>query len=386
MEGNDNNIRRQWRMFHIFSLAIVLMAYIVYVSLDGGKGATSNTVSEGGISDEIPEISDDIDIGRTRRDNRDIAASLDKRESERKRAESSSFDWFDGEASVRATPDGGVSDSPADKSDEERLREARERSRRLMEGERVSYGGSGRSSSGGYGSSPRSVRSTGGSGDADDYVSRRRREVDSIRRENERMIAERGGEKRKKGGEKVEKEKRGPVAKVEVRERKKGFYGMESSASSGHDGIRAVVHGEHRNLRKGATVKMRILDNIRIGEKRIPRNTFVYGVLSFSNGRANIRIENINLEGDIIPFGGTIYDKDGFEGLYVPDNVVDETARKAGGDAVNSVDVNFSSPSSVVTSGIGAVAGAIKNSVSGSVREEKISISTNYLLTIKQKD
>lgn len=380
MADSNDNIRRQWRMFHIFSLAIALMAYIVYVSLDGGKGGDADKVAESGISDDIPDISDDIEIGRTRRDNLDITASLDEREGERRRAEASSFEWFDGEPSRRATPDGGVSSEEEVMSDEERLREARERSRRIMEGgSRPDKGGSGT----GRAVSRREERERE---DADDYVARRHREVDSIRRAGERIISERGSRKRVEEAEKVEK-KREPVARVEKRERKKGFYGIESSsASSSGEDIRAVVHGEHKNLRAGATVKMRLLDNIRIGEVSVPRNTFVYGVLSFSKGRAQIRIENINMDNSIISFKGTIYDKDGFEGLYVPDNIVDETARKAGGDAVGSLDVNFSSPSSIVTSGIGAVTNAIKNSVSGSVREEKISISTNYLLTIRQKD
>ena len=40
-----------------------------------------------------------------------------------------------------------------------------------------------------------------------------------------------------------------------------------------------------------------------------------------------IKIENIQYRNTIIPFNASIYDQDGFEGLYTPDNIVDEAKR-----------------------------------------------------------
>lgn len=93
-----------------------------------------------------------------------------------------------------------------------------------------------------------------------------------------------------------------------------GFYGLESPAPAATD-IRAVVHGEHRNVERGAIVKLRLLDNIVINGTTIPANTFLYGQLGFASCRATIRIENVQYGGVVYPFVGTIYDKDGFEGL-----------------------------------------------------------------------
>ena len=87
----------------------------------------------------------------------------------------------------------------------------------------------------------------------------------------------------------------------------------------------------------------------------------------------------------MLPFEGIIYDRDGFMGLYIPDNTVSKTKKEAGSDVVSGVDLNISSASGFVTSAVNSVTGAIQSAVSGSIREEKISISANYQLIIKQE-
>jgi hypothetical protein len=82
----------------------------------------------------------------------------------------------------------------------------------------------------------------------------------------------------------------------------------------------------------------------------------------------------------IIPFRGIIYDKDGFQGIYVPDNIVDDTKREIGGNVIKDINLNGIPGGGLVSSAVNS----IKNAASGSVKEEKISISTNYLVTIKQ--
>lgn len=161
-----------------------------------------------------------------------------------------------------------------------------------------------------------------------------------------------------------------------------GFYGLESPAPAATD-IRAVVHGEHRNVERGAIVKLRLLDNIVINGTTIPANTFLYGQLGFASCRATIRIENVQYGGVVYPFVGTIYDKDGFEGLYVPDNRIDEAARKAGSQALGNVNVRIPG-ASFITSASNAVVSAVQSVAQQTISEQKINISSNYLVTIKQ--
>lgn len=379
-----DEVKRKKRGMAMFVATVISVgACFFFLIFGGGKGSYEGGGDYEGINTETPQTGD-VRIGRTKRENVDIASDFDRRSRNRERNESSSFDWFDKE--------GKKVDAPAEEdyksshsSDERKLQEALARADALASGAATaapakSHSYTAASSSSGVSSSQSSEPS-----ESERYFAKKKEELDRRTEEQLRRIEEMQNPKPKVTATAVEKKSNIPVAEVEGKETQKGFYGIEGSSSSKGSAIRAVVHGEHANLRSGATVKMRLLDNIRIGEYRVPQNTFIYGKLSFSKGRAQIFVENINYNNNIIPFQGVIYDKDGFEGIYVPDNIVDETARKAGGAAVNSVDVNISSPSSIVNSGVNAVTGAIKSAVSGSVKEEKISISTNYLLTIKQQ-
>ena len=87
----------------------------------------------------------------------------------------------------------------------------------------------------------------------------------------------------------------------------------------------------------------------------------------------------------MIPFEGIIYDRDGFMGLYIPENKVSNTKKEAGAEVVSGVDLNISSPYSLVSSAVNSVTGAVQSAVSGSIRDEKITISANYQLIIKQE-
>lgn len=161
-----------------------------------------------------------------------------------------------------------------------------------------------------------------------------------------------------------------------------GFYGLQEATAASTD-IRAVVHGEHRNLERGAIVKLRLLDDILINGTLIPANTFLYGKLGFAACRATIRIQNIQYQQTVYPFEGTIYDKDGFEGLYVPDNRIDEATRKAGSQALGNVDLRIPSVSFIASAANAAVS-AVQSVAQQAVGEQKINISSNYLVTIKQ--
>ncbi len=161
-----------------------------------------------------------------------------------------------------------------------------------------------------------------------------------------------------------------------------GFYGLATTSDIPTD-IRAVVHGEHRDLAHGAIVKLRLLDDIIINKTPIPANTFLYGQLSFRERRAIIRIDNILYQRMVFPFTGSIYDKDGFEGLYVPDNRIDDATKKAGAQILGNTDLRIPSVS-FLGSAANAVVGAFQSVAQHSISQQKINISSNYLVTIKQ--
>jgi conjugative transposon TraM protein len=168
-------------------------------------------------------------------------------------------------------------------------------------------------------------------------------------------------------------------------QQKNGFrtLGGSSSPMVVKGRIRAVIHGEQKNVTESSQIKLRILDPIVIENFTIPRNTIIFGMASFSENRVNIDIENIAFENNIYPFRGKIYDQDGFLGIYIPDNLVNDAKTEASSETVSSADINFNGLTGIVSSGANAIVNATKNVVNGSIRRTKVTLPANYKLIIK---
>ena len=168
-------------------------------------------------------------------------------------------------------------------------------------------------------------------------------------------------------------------------QQKNGFrtLGGSSSPMLVKGRIRAVIHGEQKNVTESSQIKLRILDPIVIENFTIPRNTIIFGMASFSENRVNIDIENIAFENNIYPFRGRIYDQDGFLGIYIPDNLVNDAKTEASSETVSSADINFNGLTGIVSSGANAIVNATKNVVNGSIRRTKVTLPANYKLIIK---
>lgn len=170
--------------------------------------------------------------------------------------------------------------------------------------------------------------------------------------------------------------------------KKVGFNTLNSKSSVSVHDIRAVVHGTHKDLTTNSQVKLRLLDPLTIGSVTIPRNSFVYGRVSFSEARLLISIENVNYENSVLPFKGEIFDKDGSRGIYVPDNAVNESAKEEGNTLVSgsslSVTGGKGTLSGMASSAVNGTVNTIKNAVVKSVNKNKVTISENYIVTIRE--
>lgn len=166
---------------------------------------------------------------------------------------------------------------------------------------------------------------------------------------------------------------------------KNGFrtLGVSNASLDSKGSVRAVIHGEQKNVTESSQIKLRILDPIVVDDFTIPRNTIIFGMASFSENRVNIDIENIAFQNNIYPFRGRIYDQDGFLGIYIPDNLVNEAKTEASSETVSATDVSFNGLTGIVNSGANAIVNAAKNVVNGSIRRTKVTLPANYKLIIK---
>lgn len=78
----------------------------------------------------------------------------------------------------------------------------------------------------------------------------------------------------------------------------------------------------------GSRVRLRLLDDVEIGETTVKKGTYLYATMSgFGKQRVNGKVESVFFNEDIIKVSLTIYDTDGLEGLYVPQSSFKETTK-----------------------------------------------------------
>jgi hypothetical protein len=332
------------KKLHIFSVFVFILLIFCFYILGGGTNVDEVEYVDDTFNTSLPDANLQ-DLSENRLDAIYRAEDINEKNKRLEARQRNSFRWFFNEDSVSSMVMG--EDTPVESHEEE----VEEKPRRRRSGSR-------------------------GLSDRELFELERQLLLEQKRRELELKFGianqEQPAEPPKKSAEIV-------VGK----QKNKGFYGLASDEIDYKPDIRALVHGEYRNIKTGAIVKFRIIDEFTIDGVHIPKNTFVYGQLSFSSTRAMIRIENIRYRNTIIPFNASIYDQDGFEGLYTPDNIVDEAKRKVANDVISSTNVNFSGGIPFVNSAANALTSAVKSISQSVVKEKKLNISSNYQVNIR---
>lgn len=101
--------------------------------------------------------------------------------------------------------------------------------------------------------------------------------------------------------------------------RNRGFYtaGVSEQVVQPKNSIRAVVQ-ETQVVTGESGVRLRLLETAKTPSRTIPAGTVLTANAKFNNGRLQLKVTSIELEGNIIPVDITVYDLDGQQGLYVP--------------------------------------------------------------------
>lgn len=122
-------------------------------------------------------------------------------------------------------------------------------------------------------------------------------------------------------------------------------------------------------LRTNGRIQMRLLHRIQLGKNSIPKNTLIYGTVSFGPNRTLVNISNI----DHIPVSLKAYDlQDGMEGIYVENSFKGEVTNEVVDDLLGDINI----------AGVPQVSG-IKKVFQRSNKRVKVAVSNNYRLLLK---
>ena len=99
----------------------------------------------------------------------------------------------------------------------------------------------------------------------------------------------------------------------------RGFYtaGATEQVMQPKNSIKACVH-EAQTVVGEMGVRLRLLEAAQTPRRTIPKGTIVTANAKFQNGRLQLKVTSIELDGNIIPVDITTYDLDGQQGLNVP--------------------------------------------------------------------
>jgi len=110
-----------------------------------------------------------------------------------------------------------------------------------------------------------------------------------------------------------------------------GFYGLEDEMLVQQEignAIEAIIH-DTQELVAGATVKMRLLNEVTINGKMIPKDQFIYGTCGINGERLTIEINSIRSANSLLPVSLSVHDLDGLEGIYIPGAITRDAAKQA---------------------------------------------------------
>ena len=142
-------------------------------------------------------------------------------------------------------------------------------------------------------------------------------------------------------------------------------------------------------IRAGSTVRLRLLEPVRIDGTVIPRNTPVYGTATISGMRLQLVVSSVEYGGQIFAVEASAYDLDGQPGLNVPNSrertALKEALASVGQTAGTSVNVTRSAGQQVLSTVAQGGLQASSRYIAEKLREVKITLKANHQLLLISK-
>ncbi|MBQ3193883.1 MAG: conjugative transposon protein TraM, partial [Oscillospiraceae bacterium] len=101
----------------------------------------------------------------------------------------------------------------------------------------------------------------------------------------------------------------------------------EAPQQTARNTIKACVHGD-QTITSGQSVRLRLLEAMRVGKYVLPRNTLITGEGSIKGERLDIEILQVEHNGTIIPVELTVHDNDGQAGIFIPGSMEASAAKE----------------------------------------------------------
>ncbi|HRO46296.1 conjugative transposon protein TraM [Agriterribacter sp.] len=172
--------------------------------------------------------------------------------------------------------------------------------------------------------------------------------------------------------------------------RNRDFYtaGVAAQVMQSKNSIRATVQ-QTKIITGESTVKLRLLEAAGTPGQIIPEGSVLTANAKFQNGRLELKISSIEIDGNIIPVDISVYDLDGQPGLFVPYspemNALSEIAANMSQSSGTSIMMTRSAPQQMGGDlGRGVVQG-ISGYFSKKIRTPKVTLKAGHQVLLVSK-
>lgn len=180
--------------------------------------------------------------------------------------------------------------------------------------------------------------------------------------------------------EKTNKEIENPKEKAPVKD--DDFFYNPTVKKKNSNSVPAVVIGD-QVATQGSTIRFQLIEDL-INEDgvTIPKGTYIYAVVSFSDNRLQLKLQTVRLKNNIYTISQEIYSSDGIKGVEIDESTKAKLAKQAKAGAIQNADVTTENKG-IVDKGINVVTGAAKSVLSRENEEIKVNVKSNTRIYLK---
>lgn len=163
-----------------------------------------------------------------------------------------------------------------------------------------------------------------------------------------------------------------------------GFFGLDDETilqQQAGNTIEAIIH-DTQELVAGSTVKLRLLNDIEISGRAVPKDQFIYGVCAINGERLTIEISSIRTGNALLPVSLEVYDLDGLPGIYIPGAITRDAAKQASDNALQNMQLMSLDPS-IGAQAASAGVEAAKGLFSKKAKLVKVTVKAGYQVFLK---
>ena len=152
--------------------------------------------------------------------------------------------------------------------------------------------------------------------------------------------------------------------------------------------ITACVQGD-QTITNGQTVKLRLLEPMRVSGRTVPRNATLVGAARLQGERLEIGITSMEHQGNIIPVELEVYDNDGQAGIFIPGSMEIDAAKEIGANMGSSLgsSINISTDAGAQLAsdlGKGVIQG-VSQYISKRMRTVRVHLKSGYRVLLYQE-